>query len=193
MPRKEVKEFEARTHNIDGKLAVVVREVIAKQPRKLDDLSEVRDVMNAYLTRCEDDDLVPCVAGLARSLGVSKGTLDTSFKGRGDAESELYAMFMTVLEDWAAQRLFKEGGKSAVAAMFYLKQMGWRDDGVRSSSDNRSVTQIVITNGKGLEAVDVISGQKTIKKIQRKRGRPKKYNGTIDISSGEVEDAEVLD
>lgn len=193
MPRKDIKEFEAKTHNIDGKVSVVVREIIAVRPKKLEDLAVVRDVMNAYLTRCEDDDLVPCVAGLARALGVSKSMLDQVFRNRGEAEGELYAMFMTILEDWAAQRLFKEGGRSAVAAMFYLKQMGWRDDGVRTSNDNRSVTQIVITNGKGLEAVDVISGKKTIKKIQRKRGRPKKYDGMIDISGSGVDDAEVVD
>lgn len=183
MGQREVQRYNISGNVVDG---VDVVEVIANRSKVLTDLEGIRGVMNAYLTWCDREGKIPCVAGLAKALGVSKGTLDSTFKNRGEDEQELYAMFMTALEDYGVQRLFEKS--TSISAMFYLKQLGWRDDGVRMSSDNRSVTQIVITNGKGLEAVDVVTGEKSAKRIKRRAGRPKKYDGVIDIETEEVED-----
>lgn len=175
--RRDVLPFETK----GGGEVLVIEEVIPGRPRKLDDLSMVRGAMNEYLSYCKQNDVVPSNAGFAVRMGVAKSTFEQSFPDFGDEHRRLYDMFRAVIEDWVVQKLFEP--KLSIASIFYLKNLGWRDEGrqVRDGDDNRSVTQIYINSGSEVRQIDVGNGSNEIKKVKRGVGRPKKHSGDVMV------------
>ncbi len=166
-----MKEVDRLPLDDGGGLAVVVNQVIPHRPLKLDDLVMVRDKMNGYLEYCKGSGVIPSNAGFAVTMGVSKSTFEQGMKEISGEHKELYEIFRSVIEDWVVQRLFEP--KMSIAAIFYLKQLGWRDDrGMGDGSDNRSVTQIYINGEGGVSGVNDVGGKKrvNIKRVGGKRG-----------------------
>jgi len=164
-----------------GAEVVVIQEIILSRPRKLDDLVVVRQSMNEYLSYCQVNDVVPSNAGFALKMGVSKQTFETAFPERGEDHRRLYEMFRSVIEDWVVQKLFEP--KLSIAAIWYLKQLGWRDSNGSQlvSGDNRSVTQIYINSGNEVRQIDVGKGVNEVKKVKRGVGRPRKHSGEVMV------------
>lgn len=178
---KEVERRKLPFELSGGGDVLVVQEIIPSRPRKLDDLEKVRSEMNAYLSYCKANDVVPSNAGFAVRMGVAKSTFETGFPDFGDEHRRLYDMFRAVIEDWVVQKLFEP--KLSIASIFYLKNLGWRDEGrqMREGDDNRTVTQIFVNGGNEVRQIDVGKATNEVMKVKRKVGRPKKHGGEVVI------------